>query len=385
MPIVGLLSLALLRWRERQRGKVVSERELPPITIFRPCEGAERDLEAALRSSFVARYPAARVVVVCTPGEGDAATAVARRVCSEWAHTRSRVVFDRPDSLAFTNPKARRLFSGELALDTPLVVQVDADVVLEDDALVSLVTQMSSQDAVAIYAAPIVAAEDAWGSRVLRAVLGGSLHAFPILHALTAVVSGAPLAVGSLLAYRRDALPEGVAVAADRIGDDLAMARALASRGTVMIARAPVVCDHAPVSLASARALLRRWVHVAMSHAPSRWLGYPTMFAATPWLLALTLVLAAMPSARWLAALCAAACAARVAGALVVRAVILGERPRLRSAIDTLVGEAVLLECAAAGAFDWVTGRELRWRRRLYRVARGGRIVGVREEATWSP
>lgn len=382
MPAVALASLGWVRRRERAKLRPVDPASLPPITILRPCEGAAPQLEEALSSSFTASYPAARKVVVCTPREDDAATEIARRACARAPETPSLVVFDRPDSASFKNPKVKRLFAGAEHVETPLVVHADADVILEGDVLVRLASRVFELDAVGIYAAPIVLETPAWGSRVLRTVLGGTLHAFPLLHALTDALGGAPPASGALMLYRTDALPaEGYRFAADRMGDDLAIGAELAKRGEVLVALDPVVCDHEPIPLASARALLRRWAHVAAAHAPGRWVGYPMMFAATPWLLglSLSLSLSPLPLARTAAAFCGAGAALRLALALVIRRFMLREKLGPRSVLDTLVGEAMLLDSSMRGALDTLLGREIPWRRRLYRVARGGAIVSVRE------
>lgn len=139
----------------------------------------------------------------------------------------------------------------------------------------------------------------------------------------------------------------------------------------------PVVCARGAIPFAAAVATLRRWVHVAALDAPWRLAGFPFLFGAT-WLLAAllpaALLLPPIPAAVS-ASLVVSAIVARLLAADAIRRRLLGERVRVA---DLLVAEAVLLDAALRAGVAVLSGRELAWRDRRYRVARGGRIVSVR-------
>lgn len=335
----------------------------PTVTLLRPCEGVEPGLRAALHVPGVE-------VIVCVPSEDDPSAQVARE-------EGVRRALDRPETAAWTNPKARRLDAGLAASTGEVVVLADADAQVDSELLAALLDALRAPGVVGVFACPVAARGRGWGNRVLRVALGGSLYAWPALVALTRAL-GAPVPIsGALVVFRRADLPEGFASSGNAIGDDLALAEALQRRGRVALLDRPVVCVHGEIPLAQAASLLRRWVRVASLHAPARLLGYPLIFCATPLLLALLAATVSLPPARAAVAapLLLGAFAARMHAARVISRRMLGEASDLRA---LLVVEAVLLDAALRAAAALVAGRELAWRDRRYRIGRGGQIRSVR-------
>lgn len=357
---------ALVAWAFRERPIHRRLVETPGLTILRPCEGADPGLEAALASSFTAAWPGPREVVICTPGPDDPATALARTVLDQFPDVPARIVHDAEPG--WKNPKARRLSGAWAGLTQPIVVQADADIQLGDEDVAQLLAAMTPGVA-AVWAAPIAAEAPTWGSRVLRATMGATFYALPVVSGLNAFWNAPPAMAGALMAFRRDALPEGYAPAADDIGDDLALATALARHGRIVLSGRPIVCDRRALDLPTVRAMLRRWLRVGAAPAPARLLGFPFMLTASP------LVVVLLPWASGgdlVALLLALALRLLVAGAL--RAELLGDgfRP-----LDTLIAEAVVLDAAFGAARDHLLRRPLRWRGRDYALAAGGQIAAV--------
>lgn len=373
--LVGGLSAVCIALRLAPRRR--TNGGTPGICILRPCEGAEPGLRDALASSFTAAWPGPRQVVICTPGPDDPATAVAQALVDAHPDV-GRIVFDVPEAAAWRNPKARRLCGAWTHVAQPVVVQADADVVIDDDGLAQLVAALEPGVAAA-WAAPIVAASPTSGSRVMRAAMGGSFYALSVMSGLNAATGAPPALSGALLAFRREALPDGYAAAANDIGDDLALGRALSAHGRIALSGAAVVCDRRPLELRTVRALLRRWIRVATAPVPLRILGFPTMIAATPTLIAALPIAALVHAPAWVTLALGAAFGLRIAGQARVRRELTGDRIDAAVLFDTVRAEAVVLTAAAGAALDALTRRDVRWRNRAYRLGRGGDIVSVSE------
>ena len=352
-------------------------RETPGITVLRPCEGAETGLKSALKSSFTAAWAGPREVVICTPNADDPASAVARELLLEHPGV-GRLVHDVPEAAAWRNPKARRLCGAWAEVRQPIVVQADADVVIDDQGLEQLIAAIEPGVAAA-WAAPVVGAAPTWGSRVMRAAMGGSFYALSVMSGLNASLGAPPALSGALLAFRKDALPNGYAAAANDIGDDLALGQELSRHGTIALSGCAVICDRRALELPAVRAMLRRWIRVATAPVPARLLGFPTMLSATPPVLVLAPVALLIGAPAWVLGAVGTAIVARLAGQMIVRRELTGDAIGPTVLLDTVLGEAVVLDAAAGAAWDALRRRDIRWRNRNYTLGTGGNIVAVHD------
>jgi ceramide glucosyltransferase len=357
-------ALTAVAWLARLRLRPVPVGELPAFSLLRPCEGVDAATEAALRASFA--LPGAMQVVVCTPGPDDPASVLTRALMAEHPDVDARLVHDAVP--AWKNPKARRLSGAWPHLRHPIVVQADADVLIDLPTLHQLLGALGDGVA-ATWCIPLPSGAGD-GGRLLRAVMGGSFDALSVTAGLNAMLGVPPALSGALLAYRKAHLPEGYAPAADDIGDDLAVGRVLAAHGRVLACATPVTCDRRTLSRPVVRAMLRRWIRVALAPAFPRFFGFPTMIASMPTLL-LTLPFAPIPS------LCAAGL--RLAGALAIRRELTGDRLSLRIVGDTLLAEFLVLDAAMRAAWDHLRGVDLVWCERRYQLGPGGQIRAVTE------
>lgn len=333
------------------------------ISVLIPCEGEEPGLASRLTAARA--LEGIGEVIVCTASLADPAAEIARAAGVS-------VVVDDAATSGWTNPKARHLEAGLRAARGPLIVLADADVTIDAARVAALRADLTQPGVSGVFAAPMAEPSRALGSRVLRAALGGSLYAWPALVSLTRALAQPIPMSGALVAFRARDLPNGLAPAAHAIGDDLAVAEALAARGRLELMREPVVCIHGDVSFATARAILGRWVFVALCHSPWRFFGFPLLFSASPLLL---LAIAASPLQPGAIGL-TLAFTARLLAAGRIRRRLLREPLAI---LDMLLAEVLLLQAAFAALWGLVSDRELGWRKRRYRLGRGGRILSVRE------
>jgi ceramide glucosyltransferase len=270
-------------------GAVVSTVPASDVLIVRPCAGLEPTLERALRSTAsLLLEPGARAVfAVADPS--DAALPVARRVAAELSSLGldARVVVTRADA---PNRKAAQLHHvGQAERGRSIVVSVDSDVDLEGRTLPEITAAFDDPRVQAAWAPPIEAPlSPTLADRASAAVLGASLHAFPLLSGIDERGM-----VGKLFAIRRTALEAigGFASLTDVLGEDVELARRLAERGARVAVLSFVVR-----SLASGRSLsevvgrFSRWLGVVRAQRPALLVSYPMLFFATLPLVALGLL-----------------------------------------------------------------------------------------------
>lgn len=361
--VVAVVSLraAWVGARPRPARASTATEGLTEVLVVRPCAGREPRLAETLGSS--AALPPGVRVVFAVARDDDPALPTAR-AASEALRAAGRDVTVRVTGATGANQKSAQLAATVRAERGEVVVNIDSDV---DCATVDLATLADAARAPGVGAAWLPTVEDGGetrGDRASDALLGGSLHAFPLL----ARLDPAGL-VGKVVALRREALEAvgGFESLEDTLGEDMELARRLRARGWRTVA-----LDGAAVSRVRGRswddvvARYARWIMVIRAQRPALLPSYPALFFATP-LLVLGALLAQAPAvaaAALTSRLLVAAAARRAAGMSVARA--WG---------DALWGDALL-----ASAFVRALGpREVRWRGRVLAVDVGGALREVRE------
>lgn len=338
----------------------------PPRTLLlRPCAGDEPGLAARLARPPVGAWPLHTRFVVAS-ADDPARPAVEAAV----AALRSAGL---PADLEIVPPlgpnrKASQLHGG-LRAPLPggpaeLVASVDSDVDLGEVDLSALLGPLVEPGGpAATWAPPVEVAPRTAGDRASQAVLGGSLHAFPLLRG----VDPAGL-VGKCFAVRVEALSQvgGFLALVEHLGEDMELSRRLRAAGLAV----------APVGLlvpsrvggrrtAQVVARLARWLRVIRAQRPALLATYPLVLAPLPG----QLLLAAALGAPALAAL---ALAGRLVVALLARRA--SGLPLPGAALDALVADPLLLAAwlAALGS------RRFRWRGVPLRIGPGGRLEAAR-------
>lgn len=354
----------------------------PRVLVVRPCAGAEPHLERTLASLAGARLATTPRCLFAVADAADPAVPAARAAVEV---LRAAAI---PAELVITGPggpnrKAAQL-AGALAQERApfeVLLVADSDVDLDGVDLDALVAPLTDRidltdgaplddpgpgPASAVWAPPVEAAPAiSLGDRASAAVLGGSLHAFPLLAGLD------PRGlVGKLFAVRADALARagGFAALTAHLGEDMELSRRiLAQRGGV--AAAPILAR----SLASGRTLpdaiarYARWISVIRAQRPALLPSYPALFFATPLIVALALLAAPIaPAPALLAAVVAVA--GRIALAAVA-ASMTGRPVALRAA----AADALLADLVLGAAFcRALSTRTVVWRSGRFTIDRRG-------------
>lgn len=374
--VAGTVELEAIRrsvLRRRARGKsgavgvlAAEAARAARVLLVRPCAGRDPWLEEALRSLAGA---ARSFTVTCRLAVADAADGAHEPACAAAAALRA---LGLDASVVITgargpNRKAAQLAAVVAAERAPydVVLIVDGDVDLAGMDLDALVGPLASRPELGVVWAPPVEAGHArtLGDRASAAVLGGSLHAFPLLAGLDR--RGL---VGKVFGVRRDALAAvgGFDALVSHLGEDMELARRLRAIGRAVEPASLVARSMASGrSWAQAEARFGRWISVIRAQRGALLWTYPLLFFPTLPIL----VLAAMAAAGAPAPAAIAAIVAVVMRLAVAAAAAPGSRPSWRrAAVDAALADALL-----AGAFARaLRSRRVVWRDVALTIERGG-------------
>jgi len=361
---------AIRRAAARQRAAKRPVRLDAPVTVLlvRPCAGDEPRLLANLRSLVAASRSFALRCRLAVADESDGALAAARRatwwlraygIDAQVVITGARGANRKASQLSRVIAQEREPF------DVVMVADSDVDLVGADlDRLVAPL--IGAQRAGATWAPPAELGRAlTLGDRAAAALLGASLHAFPLLAGLDRAGF-----VGKLFAVRSDALERvgGFGALTEHLGEDMELARRLLAHGDAVEA-APLVARAMPEgrSLSSIVERFGRWLMVIRAQRPWLLVSYPLLFFATPLIalvaLATVLVAPALSASAALVALVSRAAVARAA------AHAAGRRARL---VDALV-DAVVADLLLAAAFARaLSTRTVVWRNVALTIDRAG-------------
>lgn len=276
---------ALLRGAPALRPAAIDPRARD-VLLVRPCSGAEPHLGLSLASTGRLADAEGLAIVFAVPSASDTAFPIATEIAAELSGRGIDASVEITTRAGPNNKAAQLELFAHRHLDRSLLVVVDSDVDLGGVSLGALVQPLRDRGEVACVWAPPVEAPLAptFGDRLSAAVLGSSLHAFPMLARIDR--SGM---VGKCFAVRRSALSEvgGFASLRQVLGEDVMLAEHLAGRG-YRIEAAPFVVR----SLASGRSVgavvarFGRWITVVRAQRAALLVSYPILFAATLPLLA---------------------------------------------------------------------------------------------------
>lgn len=338
--------------------------------VIRPCAGLEAELDRALASLADAPRSFEVSCRFALENELDPALPAAQRAAASLVArgVDARVVFT---FAAGPNRKAAQL-AAVIALenepfDVILVADSDVDLAGTDlDALVAPLAIARGPDAV--WAPPAehgVARTTA--DRASAAVLGASLHAFPLLAGLD------PRGlVGKLFAVKRGALAAigGFDAFTAHLGEDMEIARRLLARGgAIAVARVVARSVASGRSWDQAVGRFARWLGVIRAQRPLLLTSYPALFFATPTIVAIATI--AAPGAPSIAhAAIVIAVVSRVAVALA--AARASGRP---VGLARAVAESALADALLAAAFArCLCTRRIVWRASVVTIERSGLI-----------
>ena len=369
--IVAAVSLeAVRRSLSRARPSSVIHAPHPRVLVVRPCAGDEPGLAENLASLSRAPRSFDLRVRLAVADRSDAAWSVAERA----AEALRAEGLDAEVVLTAARGPNRKvsqihevLASDGASFEVLLVADSDLDLGSTDlDPLIAPLTGPSPRAAVWAPPAEHGAAETA-GDRASIALLGASLHAFPLLAGLDR--RGL---VGKLFAVRRDVLDAlgGFGALADHLGEDMELARLILARGGA-IEDAPLVARSMATGRSMEQVVARfaRWLMVIRAQRPWLLPSYPLLFFATP--LIVTLALIGAPGSPQIALVAALLASLSRLGVALAAARASGRTASLRvAAVEALRGDLLL-----ARAFARALGsRRFSWRGTALTIERGGRL-----------
>lgn len=359
---------------------------LPAITLLIPCEGAEAGLEARLRSSLVAPYPALRQVIFCLSSPQDGANQAVEAVLkgleqAPIAGVEAQVVYSQ-SSAAALNRKVKHLAAGVRLARHPVLVSADSDVLFEATTLPALVSCLVAEPGRKqrmpglSYAPPRFSEGGGLPDRLLAYGFTSSPHAFYVLKALADFTGGERPVVGSLMAYRRETLEKigGYQSIAGHIGDDLELGRQIEGLGLgVEVSPVTACCPNPDLSTIGLLQKLHRWIVVGGAYGYWRLFSYPTLLAPLP-LVAVLLALCAglggtMPPLGWGLLGCMAG--GRLLLGAIISQVLYQRTPRSWDPMLLVLWELSLSLCSV-----WaLCHATVNWRGRRLRIQSGGGIL----------
>jgi ceramide glucosyltransferase len=342
------------------------------LLVVRPCAGDEPCLALTLASlGALADLPGVRVrFAVATAA--DAAVSAIGTACERLAArgVDARLVVTHATGPNQKSDQLARVLAAEP--DGATIVVVDSDVDLTAFDWDALLAPLADPRVAAVWAPPCEAPGATFGDRASEALLGGSLHAFPLLagidpHGL----------VGKVVAVRRAALDAigGFAALGQHLGEDMELARRWRAAGARVVASRGVALSRAARRTPTAAAArYGRWLTVIRAQRPALLASYPALFFATP-LIVFASTLAVVAGRAGVGALAAEALAVTARLTVGFAAARACGRPTTPLAILT---DAVLADGLLAWAFARaLRSRTVRWRGRALRVTPGGALHEV--------
>jgi ceramide glucosyltransferase len=361
-----LLVMPLVAW---QRARAAAGQALPPAIpnrptlLVRPCAGTPPWLAQALRSTADAPLAGTLLIRFTVDAATDPALPIAEAAAVE---LRARGLDARV--MVASHPGANRKAAQVLACvaahpDAAQVVVADADVDLASAPLDALCAHLHASDVAAAWQPVVESLGDTAGDRASAALLGASLHAFPLLGRLDP--GGL---VGKLFAFDRARVDaaRGLEAGLTVLGEDMALAAAVEAQGLRVVQH-----PGAARSLARGRAMddlvarYARWLQVIRTQRGGRLWAYPALFLGHAHIGVAGLFVATFEPAGGLSV---------VAGALLARLLAAGVARHLggaqvRPSLGDLVAADVLLFRAWRAA---LRSREVVWAGRRLQRGPGG-------------
>lgn len=209
--------------------------QFPPLSVLKPLAGADEGLQANLQSFFEQDYPGRFEILAAVRTESDPAAAVFRRVQTEFAHVRSRLLFvgDSP----YANAKVWSLQQMTAGAEHDILVMSDSDVRVTKDMLQVIVAEFADK-AVGVSTCPYraVAGHSLWSK--LEAVGMNTEFLAGVL--VARLVEGMKFALGPTIAARKRVIADvgGWPYLAEFLAEDFVLGNLAAERGwSVLLSR----------------------------------------------------------------------------------------------------------------------------------------------------
>jgi ceramide glucosyltransferase len=360
--ISAILALAGLLRFHRQRPPVASFST--PVSLLKPLDGAEPNLEAHLDSFFNQDYPSFEILF-CARSATDSGLETARRVAARYPHIPASFLSTGAET--YFNAKVSSLELMQSVARHDLFIISDSDVRVEPNYIREVVAPFGDERVGVVTCLYRGVADRGLWSKLEAAGMSVEMTA----GVLTAnLLEGMKFALGPTMAVRRSCVEAmgGFGVLGPYCSDDFLLGAKVAEQGEAVVLSHHVI-DHIILNLSFAASLRHqtRWMKSTRFSRPLGHLGTALTFSVPFGLLAFAAGLAMHRPALALTLL-AYSIANRIILAALVGSLAVQERHLPRTTLLYPLRDFLGFCCWAASYI----GGTILWRGRRYRLSRGG-------------
>jgi ceramide glucosyltransferase len=381
---VGIVSsvfiTGLVLWT-RRAGPRTEPAAFPPISVLKPFDGLDPDMEENFWSYLSAPYPGPREVLFCTGRDNPEGLAVAERVIARLERepqdgVTARILLPEEGEAPWVTRKVWHMARGFSQARHDVIINGDSGTRVGPGALRALVATLLRSDQVGAAWAPYAVAESAGlGARLTRVAWTATTMNFLVVDGMNRVSGLRPMLAGGLFAARREVIEEldGFAACDGFLTEDLEVGRRIHGLGwRVERAAEPVVRYLGDLDLAGFVRRQQRWNTILWTFRDPLFIPYPlTMcgLAVAPWTCLAASLAFPERTVEYVSAL-AALYVVRLAYALFLSASVPGGGVRLDTVTLLPLVDAIFLATWLRAPFV----RTLRWRDVTLRIEPGGRV-----------
>lgn len=351
--------------RNKQLAATGSGREfLPPVSMLKPVYGADRDLEANLRSFFLQDYPVFEILFSARE-ESDPAVAIVRKLQAEFPLIPSRILLLGPPK--YLNAKVHGMEAMTEAAAHEILVISDSDVRVTPDYLRRVVAPFSTPDV----GLTTVLSKGAPGKTLWSKLETLGMNTQFVSGVLSAwVLLGIEFALGPTMAVRKSLVEKmgGMSLLGDYLADDFVLGERIAQLGH-RVELAATVPDHLVFNDSFRHSLSHRlrWERSSRRSRPAGYVGQ--IFMHTLPLAAVALLLAPAGSRLALSLFLMALAIRYLLGALSA-SLVLQDKSFARLSWLLPVQDLVSFLIWLAAFF----GKQVEWRGARFTVLPGGKL-----------
>ena len=372
--ISAVLALAGLLRFLRQRQAPASVPFAPPVSLLKPLDGAEPNLEAHIESFFSQDYVKFEILF-CARSATDPGLETARRVAARYPHIPAQ--FLSTGEQTYINAKVSSLELMDAAARHDIFIVSDSDVRVAPNYITEVVAPFADERVGAVTCLYRGVADRGLWSKLEAAGMSVEMTA----GVLTAnLLEGMKFALGPTMAVRRSCVQQmgGFGVLGPYCSDDFLLGAHVAAQGKAVVLSHHVI-DHIILNLGFTASLRHqtRWMKSTRFSRPLGHLGTALTFSVPFGLLACAAGLAMHRPVLGLSLL-AYSIVNRMILAALLGSLAVQERHTLRTIVLYPVRDFLGFCCWVASYF----GSTILWRGRRYRLSRGGLMHPVGPHAT---
>lgn len=375
--VSALLALAGL-FQFRRRGPAAPDRSFaPPVSLLKPLDGSEPNLDAHLESFFRQDYPRFEILF-CARSAADPGLEAARRVAARYPHIPARFLSTGEET--YINAKVSSLELMYAAALYDIFIISDSDVRVEPNYIREVVAPFADNKVGSVTCLYRGIADRGLWSKLEAAGMSVEMTA----GVLTAnLIEGMKFALGPTMAVRRRSVQAmgGFGVLGPYCSDDFLLGANVAAQGDTVVLSHHVI-DHIILNLSFAASLRHqtRWMKSTRFSRPLGHLGTALTFSVPFGLLACFSGLA-LHRPILAVSLLAWSILNRMLLAALVGSLGVEDRHPFRTILLYPVRDFLGFCCWAASYF----GSTILWRRRRYRLSRGGLMHPVGNQPADKP